>query len=374
MSDGKRIVLVATGTRAEFGLLRPVMDAIAAHPELDLRVAAGGAHLLAPALTIREVEAAFTVHARVPMQAPDESGRAADARAFGRGALGAAEIIPEIRPHVVVVLGDRLEAFAFASAASIGGVPLAHLHGGDRAEGVADEAMRHAISKLAHIHLPATEASAERLRGMGEDPDRITVVGSPAIDGLAAIPPLDDAAFADLGTPRIVVLMHAVGRSDTAEAADMRAVFEAVRSRGPAVVLHPNVDPGCEGVLAAIGAHAGEIPVHGHLPREVFLGLLRRADVLVGNSSAGMIEAAALPIRVVNIGRRQSGRERGPQVIDVPEATVDAIGAAVDAALASPLEAPVAGAFGDGRTGERVAATLAAADLSPGRLRKQNTF
>ncbi|MBY0260816.1 MAG: UDP-N-acetylglucosamine 2-epimerase, partial [Phycisphaerales bacterium] len=143
--QSKRLrVAVVTGTRAEFGLLRPVMDAIKARKDLQLLVVAGGAHLLAPARTIREVESAYTVAATVPMQRPGQTGRAADAAALGRGVSGFAKAFADLKPDWVVVLGDRIEALAAGSAASVAGIAVCHIHGGDRAEGIADEAMRHA--------------------------------------------------------------------------------------------------------------------------------------------------------------------------------------------------------------------------------------
>src|SRR5205814_10141422 len=137
--------------------------------------------------------------------------------ATGRGIAGFARVFEEIRPDWVVVLGDRIEAFAAASAASIGGIAVAHIHGGDRAEGIADEAMRHAITKLAHLHLAATEQSAERIIRMGERPEHVLVIGSPAIDGLLAIPALADQRDEELGRPGAVFLMHPVGRADERE-------------------------------------------------------------------------------------------------------------------------------------------------------------
>jgi len=157
-SAARRRVMVVTGSRAEFGLLEPVMHAVRGHAALDLVVVVAGSHLVAPGLTWRDVEAAgFAIVARVPMQAEGVSGRLADAAAVGRGVSGLARVYETERPEWVVVLGDRIEAFAAAAAASIAGIAVAHLHGGDRAEGIADEALRHAITKLAHLHLAATD-------------------------------------------------------------------------------------------------------------------------------------------------------------------------------------------------------------------------
>jgi UDP-hydrolysing UDP-N-acetyl-D-glucosamine 2-epimerase len=194
MSAPPRRVAVVTGSRSDFGLLRPVMGAIRSHPDLRLRVVIAGAHLLPPARTAAEVEAEFEVDGRVAMQRPDERGRHGYASALARGVSGFVEYLGARPADVVLLLGDRIEPFAAAAAAAALGIRVAHLHGGDRAEGVADESWRHAISKMAHIHLPATRRSARRLIRMGEDERRVHVVGSPAIDGLKRVEPLPDGA------------------------------------------------------------------------------------------------------------------------------------------------------------------------------------
>ena len=179
-----RRVAVVTGSRADFGLLRSTMEAISAAPELDLQVVVAGAHLLPPDETIDEVRDCFEVDAVVEMQHAGRRGRTADATATGRGVVGFTAAFDRLDPDVVLVLGDRIEAFAAAASAGIGGRLVAHVHGGDRAEGVADESMRHAITKLAHLHFPATPTSGERIRRLGEPTDSVHVVGSPAADGI----------------------------------------------------------------------------------------------------------------------------------------------------------------------------------------------
>ncbi|MCP3903455.1 MAG: UDP-N-acetylglucosamine 2-epimerase (hydrolyzing) [Planctomycetes bacterium] len=373
MSKGLRRVAVVTGTRAEFGLLRPVCAAIEAHPDLALEVLVSGTHLIAPHPTIGEVSAVFPIAAIVEMQRAGETGRRADAEALGRGVSGFAARLAEHPVDVLLVLGDRIEAFAAAAAAAIGGTRVAHVHGGDRAEGIADEAMRHAISKLAHLHLAATADSAQRLLGMGEEPGRVHVVGSPAIDGLDAVDPLADDVYDDLGRPEIVFLMHPAGRSRDIEHDRASRVLARCRRAGRVLALHPNHDPGREGILDAID-EADEVAVRPHLPRETFVGLLRRVRAIVGNSSAGLIEAAAVPVRCVDIGSRQTGRERGPNVITCPD---DGDDHAVEIAVTDALERPATPfrhPYGDGRAGRRIADLLATFEPDKYALRKRNTF
>src|SRR5690606_30832810 len=189
-------------------------------------------------------------------------------------------------PDWVVVLGDRIEAFAAASSASVGGWALAHLHGGDRAEGVADESMRHAISKLANLHLPATRMSADRLIRMGENPEHVHVVGSPAIDDLHAIEPMAEADFEQLGSPRAVMLLHPTGRPVETEEHVTSNLLDALESLGlKPLALTPNYDPGRAGVLRTLTDRLGH--PQPHMRREKFVALLKRLaltkGVLVGN-------------------------------------------------------------------------------------------
>ncbi len=375
-----RRVAVITGTRAEFGLLDTVMRAIATHDALELCVVVAGAHLLAPAETVREVAAKYTIAATVPMQTPGMHTRADDARSLGRGVAGFADAFELLRPAWVVVLGDRIEAFAAASAASVAGIAVAHIHGGDRAEGVADEAMRHAISKLAHLHLAATAMSAERLVRMGEPAERVRIVGSPAIDDLHAIAPMSDDDWRALGEPEAIVLHHPIGRDDDAEAADMRAILEGVAGLRVAA-LAPNSDPGRVGVIRAISdarSRGGISAFAEHLPRESFIGALRRlaaaGGALVGNSSAGLIEAAAIPVATLDIGPRQHGREHAENIVHIDTPTANTVREVFERARSIKLTT-LRHPYGDGRSGERIASTLATFDpREPGFIRKHNTY
>ena len=223
-----RRIAILTGSRAEFSLLTPVIRAIGAHPDCEALVLVAGSHLLPPAVTKRDVEALFPIAAEIPMQSPGVTGRIADARALAWGISGVADAIEKLQPDWLVVLGDRIEALAGAAATSIGGVALAHIHGGDRAEGVADDAMRHAITKLAHVHFGATSSSADRIVRMGEDPKRVHVVGSPSIDALRGTAPLEDAPFRDLGSPDTILLLHPVDEEEPVEAATAEACIAAL--------------------------------------------------------------------------------------------------------------------------------------------------
>jgi UDP-hydrolysing UDP-N-acetyl-D-glucosamine 2-epimerase len=373
-TSSTRTIAVITGTRAEYGLLRPVIRAILSHPKLKLELIVTGAHLLPPQRTIDEVVGEFKISATIAMQQPSQIGTFADAAALGRGITGFAEHFKSSHPDIVLVLGDRIEAFAGAAAAAVSGLVVAHLHGGDRAEGIADESLRHAISKLAHIHLPATHRSAQRLIAMGERLECVHVVGSPAIDGISDIQPLSDHEFKKLGRPEIIVLVHPVGDGDAVEFDRAAMLLKIAQRVGRVLVLHPNFDPGRTGIIRAI--EQADCRVQPHLARETFIALLRRVKLLAGNSSAGLIECSALGVRCINIGRRQAGREKPPNVFDVEQWDYQTIENAVKSALNLPALAleKVQHPYGDGRAGQRTAELLAAFDLSAMGIRKQNTY
>lgn len=382
----RRRVAVVTGSRAEFGLLRPVMRAIRAHRRLDLLAIAGGAHLVPPGRTIDDVRREFALAAVVPMQRRGRHTRHDEVQALARGVHGFGQAFARLDPDWVVVLGDRIEALAAALAASLGGWALAHVHGGDRAEGIADDAIRHAITRLAHLHLVATEQSRRRVIRMGEPVWRVICTGSPAVDGLRQVAPLALPRWRTLGAPAVVVLMHPLGRDESVEQAAAAAVLTAAvqwaaRRNARVLAFHPNADPGRQGILAALAQarrrHPEHLSVIEHLPRDQFLGMLRRlagtGGVLAGNSSAGLIEAAALRLPVVNVGARQGGRQTPDNVVQAGE-SVASVRRALDRAARldrSLFFHP----YGDGHAGERIAAALARIDPhQPGFLRKRNRY
>ena len=368
-----KTIAVFTGTRAEFGLLKPVMQAITDHPKLKLKVLVGGLHLVQNT-ECDITDAGFTIDGQIPMQRPGESGRISDSIALGMGIIGFSAVISRLRPDVVLVLGDRIEAMAGATSASIGGLHVAHIHGGDRAEGVADEAMRHAITKLSQLHFAASSQSAKRIIRMGEPREMVFNVGSPAIDELSDMSAADDTVLANCGfkrdEPYAMVLQHPVGLPVAQEAKHMRATLKALGKMASLVVM-PNQDPGYEGIRDAI--HRSKVKVVEHLKREQLIALLKRAAVLVGNSSAGLIEAAAVGkggVPVVNIGPRQKGREKPNNVIDC-EYGVDSVTAAIQQALSKPPQCRKH-PYGDGHSGKHIADILAKLDLSKLSVGKQN--
>jgi UDP-hydrolysing UDP-N-acetyl-D-glucosamine 2-epimerase len=320
-------ICFVTGTRAEFGLMRSTLRAIQRHPRLRLQLVVTGMHL--DARHGRSVDVirreGRKIDAIVPWRsAADDAGTTAVAA--GTAMAGLARTFAKLQPNVVLVCGDRVEAFAAAAAAHVGQRVVAHVHGGDKAQGQVDDALRHAITKLAHLHFAATRQSAARIKRLGEDPTRIHVVGAPGLDGIL------DEPITLIELRRIVpdvrkhfyavIVLHPDEPSESLAFDRATMLFRAAERIGyeQLVIVAPNNDPGAAGIFRAWDAAARrpKVSVHRDLPREAFLALLRDAAVLLGNSSAGIIEAASFGTPVVNVGPRQLGRERSGNVTDVP--------------------------------------------------------
>ncbi len=361
MPSKRKRIAVVTGSRAESGLLLSTMRAIEAHPDLTLKVIVAGSHFVQGSW--RDLrDAGLPIDAKVRMQVKGKSGRVADCEALGRGVIGFGKAYAALKPDVVLMLGDRVEVLAAASAATVAGVRIAHVHGGDRAEGLADEAIRHSVSKLAQVHFAATALSRKRLVRMGEEEDWVWCVGSPAVDGLEGV-------VADENAPQLIVMYHPTSGDAKTEAGVMKAILSATRGY-ERIVMMPNLDAGGEGVRRAIKS-AKVKPVE-HLPRDRFLSLLKGCKAIVGNSSAGLIEAAALKTACVNVGPRQNGREKPGNVIDCGAGQ-----AAIEHALQKVLSFDLrrmGHPYGDGRAGEKISGILAKADLSDMPLHKRNTY
>ncbi len=377
-----RRVAVVTGTRAEYGLLRSTVAAISRRKRLSLQVVVTGMHLLRRfGHTIDDIlRDGWPVDARIAMQRGDDSPLD-QAAGLARGIEGIARFCDKAKTDIVVVLGDRIEALAGALAAVTTGRLLAHIHGGDLAPGDFDDSLRHAITKLAHLHLTATRSARRRIIRLGEPADRVHHVGAPGLDELAAlVAQAKGNGSIRASTGRALILHHPCGRTPGHERRVMSSVLRAVDEAGLACTcIYPNSDRGHSGIIEAIEAHRrranpAAFEVVRSLDRDTYLRRLIQADVLVGNSSSGIIEAATAGTPAVNIGPRQLGRERsGGTVIDADE-TVNSIRTAIRTAR---RKRPIMGkptAYGDGTAGERIAKLLAAVPLSEAFRRKANTY
>jgi UDP-hydrolysing UDP-N-acetyl-D-glucosamine 2-epimerase len=367
-----RSIAVLTTGRQDWGILRSTCAAIRREPSLRLSLAAGGMHLSAAhGHTVDGLVAdGFTPEARLPWLPDDADLPTPPAEDQAAGALAATGAwLRATRPDALVLAGDRLETAAAALAATLAGVPIVHLHGGEQTFGAFDDALRHAITKLAHLHLVSTDEHARRVIAMGEDPVSVHVTGAPGLDNLSRPDlPGRDALEARIGVPLeapvVVVTVHPA-TLDADPAATATAVAAAMREVcATYVVTLPNTDPGGDRVADVMRAAAeatGGAAVAA-LGERAYWGLLRVADAVLGNSSSGLIEAPALGLPVVNAGDRQAGRPRAAGVIDVPDdagAIAAALRRAIDPAFRAGLPQPDP-RLADGRAGERVARIIAA--------------
>jgi len=374
----RKRVAVVTGTRAEYGLLRSVMQAIRDHPQLTLQLAVTGMHLLPRfGRTIDEIRRdGWRVDARVRMQRGSDDATD-QARGLSLGVRGLAEFFESARSDVVLVLGDRVEALAGALAGVTTGRIVAHIHGGDVALGDYDDSLRHAISKLAHVHFAATRAAARRLVRMGEESRRVHVVGAPGLDRLRALCSSDTPRERE---PVAVVVQHPTGREPRIEQRVAATVLDAVKRAGLGrCVIYPNSDRGSSGIVRAIERHARrhgkrEVRVERSMPRDGFLRTLMGARLLVGNSSCGLIEAPFCGVAVVNVGDRQCSRQPGGRAIVHAGESAAQIERALRAALRLRPRARAAGVYGDGRAGVRIAQVLARSRFGEDTRRKLITY
>ncbi len=385
----KRIALI-TGTRAEFGMIETILHALSEERRLDPKLIVTGMHLLKrfghTIDTIRE--SGWHVDATVRMQTGKDVG-GDEGHALGRGIDGIAKALDRLKCDSVLVLGDRIEAFAGASAACLSRRLLLHSHGGDRALGDVDDRLRDAITRMAHVHLAASRDAVDRLKRMGEEPRRIHNVGAPGLDAIRAFRQwlrtnrteaedrLAELVPGGVKAEYALVLHHPCGRSAVEEARVMRRVVQSVEKAGlSGVIIHPNTDPGHSGIVKAIGTHTRRKgwPSFPSLARPDYLLLAHHAALLIGNSSSGIIESAAIGVRAVNVGSRQQGRLRcGPSVVDTSE-NPQAIRSAIRKALRMPRPSPSKSVYGDGRSGTRIRKVLDRLIITDLLLRKTFTY
>jgi GDP/UDP-N,N'-diacetylbacillosamine 2-epimerase (hydrolysing) len=376
----RRRICYVSGTRADYGLMERTLRAIAADPRLELGIIATGMHLSAAhGGTVREIEASgLPLVGRVPVDVEPPTG-ATMARNIGQMLSAFVPLLQDFDPQVTLLLGDRGEMLAGALAAIHLNVPVAHIHGGERS-GTVDEPVRHAISKLSHFHFTATADARERLVRMGERPEHVWVTGAPGLDGLEQMgtrsrEDLARGAGLDPGRPIALFMFHPVLQEAASAGEQARAAVDSLRGAGLQVLaLLPNADAGSDAIRAHLAerAAAGEVKLVTHLPRADFVAWMAAADLMVGNSSSGIIEAATFGTPVVNIGMRQNLRERNANVVDCA-----AEPGAIAEALASALRRgrlPRHNVYGDGAAAARIVDLLATVPLDAQVLMKTNAY
>ncbi|HLF50430.1 MAG TPA: UDP-N-acetylglucosamine 2-epimerase [Methylomirabilota bacterium] len=378
-----RRIGVVTVARSDYGHLVPVLEQVREAPDLALLLFVAGAHL-SPRFgrTVSAIEAdGWPITERVEMVGESDAPEAI-AAAAGRGVAGFAAALARSRPDLLVVLGDRLEMLSAALAALPLTIPVAHIHGGEVTEGAIDEQVRHAITKLAHLHFPAAELYARRIRQMGEEPWRVHSCGAPGLDRFSKLAGLPRDVLArkiglPLRRPTLLVTFHPVTLEygeTAAHAEELAAALAALD--GDMVITYPGADAAHASVIRRLEALAAERPGTRFVPslgEDVYCSLLREADVMVGNSSSGIIEAPSFGLPVVNIGSRQQGRLRAANVLDVGHGREE-IAAGIGRALAPEFRRRLVGLvnpYGDGHAAPRIVKVLREVELGPRLLRKR---
>lgn len=367
----KRKICVVTGTRADYGCLRWVMEGIRAAEGLELQVIATGMHLSPEfGLTYREIEKdGFVIDRKVEMLLSADTATGIS-KSMGLGMIGFGEAIEQLKPDLMLVLGDRFEIFAAAAAAMVARVPLAHLHGGETTEGAIDEAIRHSITKMSHLHFVAAEEYSRRVVQLGEAPERVFLVGGLGIDNIKRLELLDRAALEasldfKLGPKNLLVTFHPVTLEKStagAQMAELLAALEALEDTH-LIFTMPNADTDGRILIAMIERFVATHPharAYTSLGQLRYLSCIRQVDGVVGNSSSGLAEVPSFHKGTVNIGDRQRGRLKADSVIDcAPDR--QSIAAALRTLYSPEFQARLAtvrNPYGEGGASEKVVRVL----------------
>jgi UDP-hydrolysing UDP-N-acetyl-D-glucosamine 2-epimerase len=389
----RRRIALFTGNRAEYGLQYPILKAVAADERLEYALLVSGAHLKEDfGRTVDEiVRDGFRIHAEVRIDmAEDDLG--ATARAIGSGILSLSPILAELRPDVMVVYADRFEGFSALVTSTQMGIATAHIEGGDYTEGGAlDDSVRHAMTKLAHLHFTTNEEAAERVRRLGEEPWRVHNVGSPALDLVAAgrYAARDDVYRKyglDPSRPILVFTQHSVATEHERAVDQVRPALAALEQAGrrwgcQVILTYPNDDAGGRRIAAELEAFAARglpfVQLHRSLGRFYYHGVLAVAAAYVGNSSSGIKETPAFRCPVVNVGSRQRGRLRAQNVVDVGYDTgeiVEGIRRCLEDQELLQTVRSCPNPYGAGNAGSRIAEVLATVPLDARLIQKKMTF
>lgn len=364
----KKKICVFTGTRAEYGLLKPLMSRIRKDKAFELQILVSGTHLsLDFGLTYKEIENdGFAITDKVETLISSDSPVAVS-KSTGLGVIGYAESLDRLKPDLMVILGDRFESLAAATAALIARIPIAHIGGGEATYGLIDEAIRHSISKMSLLHFTSTELYRRKVIQLGEDPCRVYHVGSTGIDNIKEMrlltkEQLERSLDFSLGERSLMVTFHPVTLDHATAGHQFQELVKALdRMHGVKIIFtKPNADTDGRNIINCMMDYADKNPdkakVFSSLGQLKYLSCLKYVSAVIGNSSSGIIEAPSFGIPTVNIGDRQEGRLKAKSVIDVkPKA--DLISVALRKSLSTSFLRScknVKNPYGDGRASEKI--------------------
>jgi len=375
----KRKISVTTGARADYGILRPVLQAILKSKKLELYLIVTGTHLSKKhGLTINEIKRdGFEIFATIDM-VPQGDTNYFMSKALGEGIIAFSKIFSKLRPDINLILGDRDEMLASALAAAHMNIPNAHIHGGDKSGGI-DEYNRHAITKISNIHFAATKKSKERIIKMGENPKYVFLTGSPGLDEvvnnkITNKKDLEKKYGLKFDGSEILLLQHPVTTQTKISGEQILSTLKAIaKTKKTTIAIAPNSDAGNKIIFKYLELFSRKydfIKMYRSLPRSDYLGLLKNCGVLVGNSSSGMIEANYFQIPVINIGIRQEGREKGKNVLDLKYASVKSIYDTILKALKIKKSIKSTNVYGNGNASKKILYCLEKINLSKDLIQK----
>ena len=378
-----RKICIITGTRAEYGLLRWVMQGVKEDPELTLQLIATGMHLSPEfGLTYKAIEQdGFQIDRKVEMLTSSDTA-VGIAKSMGLGMIGFADALHELQPDLIVVLGDRFEILSAVSAALVARIPVAHLHGGETTEGAFDEALRHSITKMSHLHFVANEPYRQRVIQLGEQPDRVFLVGGLGIDNIKRLQLLDRTALEasldfELGVKNLLITFHPVTLETATAASQMQELLTVLAQLKDTQLIFtlPNADTDGRTLIEMV---QNFVKQHTNARAYTSLGQLRylsciaQVDGVLGNSSSGLAEVPSFKKGTINIGDRQRGRLQAESVINC-EPTQGSIASALVQLYSADFQArlhKVTNPYGEGGASEMIVSTVKAVSLD-GILKKR---
>ncbi len=361
----KKRICIITGSRGEYGALRWLLKDFAADPTIDLKLVVMGSHWLKEyGYTYREIlKDGLRIDARISIPF-DTRSPVSLAHAAGTWTAKLSDIFKRLAPDLVLIGGDRYELLSICTACLLLSIPVAHISGGEITTGAIDEQVRHAVTKMSHIHFTGNPLFAKRLRQMGEEPWRVHVTGEPGLDTLRRLPALSKGLLSaqlklNLSKPTALCTFHPVTLESHSTVAQIREYLRALAAADLQYVLtYPNADHGSRQIIALLKSFAKQHPktvrLVPHLGQHAYLSLMYYVRLMIGNSSSGIWEAPSLDLPVVNIGNRQQGRLRGHNVIDVP-CQSRAIRSGIQKALKYRRSRPQ-NPYGDGHSSKRIIA------------------
>lgn len=378
-----RTISAVTVGRSDWGIYRPVLEAIRRDSDLQLHLIAASSHLVhSHGSTLSEIERdGFQANDQVDMLLASDRP-VSIATSMGLGTIGFAQVLQRVRPDLLLVLGDRFEMHAAAVAATPFQIPIAHIHGGEVTEGAIDNAYRHAITKYSHLHFVSNAEHARRVIQLGEEPWRVTVSGAPALDNLAELKFLNRSELSglvgmSLVEPPLLVTMHPVTLQHKDAGIQILQLLTALEEiKRPIVMTRPNADTNHSEILKHIESFAqshSNVRLVANLGTRAYFSLMKIASAMAGNSSSGIIEAASFQLPVVNIGIRQQGRPRSGNVLDV-EGGSDQIRLAILKATSTEFRTHVqqySNIYGDGHAATRIVNVLQSQPIDPRLLIKR---